>query len=175
MNTFTAYFWAWLLLYSAIMHKSEDKYVVKAFNWSEVHLSERTSYKIHTLTWFPDVHFLVMQFQVSTNVTSTNVASTNTDFTNVVSTNDVYVSTTNTTVFTNTVFNKPIFLNEHEYYNSCNLWKFCVSCGFSGPHRNGHLSRMFSIKFPDPWIFSGVFSPNFLDCAILKNYGKKRR
>ena len=29
--------------------KSEDKYVVKVFNWSEVHLSEMTCYKIHTL------------------------------------------------------------------------------------------------------------------------------
>ena len=43
------HFWAWLLLYSAIMPKSEDKYVVKVFNWSEVHLSEMTCYKIHTL------------------------------------------------------------------------------------------------------------------------------
>ena len=42
-------FWAWLLLYSAITPKSEDKYVVKVFNWSEVHLSEMTCYKIHTL------------------------------------------------------------------------------------------------------------------------------
>ena len=25
---------------------------------------------------------------------------------------------------------KPIYLNEHEYHNSCNLWKFCVSCCF---------------------------------------------
>ena len=29
--------------------KSEDKYVEKVFNWSEVHLSEMTCYKIHTL------------------------------------------------------------------------------------------------------------------------------
>ena len=29
--------------------KSEDKYVEKVFNWSEVHLSEMTFYKIHTL------------------------------------------------------------------------------------------------------------------------------
>ena len=33
----------------AITPKSEDKYVVKVFNWSEVHLSEKTCYKIHTL------------------------------------------------------------------------------------------------------------------------------
>ena len=39
------HFWAWLLLYSA----SDDKYVIKVFNWSEVHLSEMTFYKIHTL------------------------------------------------------------------------------------------------------------------------------
>ena len=36
------HFWAWLLLSSAITPKSEDKYVVKVFNWSEVHLSEMT-------------------------------------------------------------------------------------------------------------------------------------
>jgi hypothetical protein len=29
-------------LYSAITPKSKDKYVVKVFNWSEVHLSEMT-------------------------------------------------------------------------------------------------------------------------------------
>ena len=29
--------------------KSEDKYVVKLFNWSEFHLSETTCYKIHNL------------------------------------------------------------------------------------------------------------------------------
>ena len=29
--------------------KSDDKYAQKVFNWSEVHLSEVTSYKIHTL------------------------------------------------------------------------------------------------------------------------------
>ena len=43
------HFWPWLLLYSAITPKSEDKYVVKVFNWSEVHLSEMICYKIHTL------------------------------------------------------------------------------------------------------------------------------
>ena len=43
------HFWGWLLLYSAITPKSEYKYVVKVFNWSEVHLSEMTCYKIHTL------------------------------------------------------------------------------------------------------------------------------
>ena len=31
-----------MLLYSAITPKSEDKYVVKVFNWSEFHLSEMT-------------------------------------------------------------------------------------------------------------------------------------
>ena len=36
------HFWAWLLLYSAITPKSEDKYDVKVFNWSEFHLSEMT-------------------------------------------------------------------------------------------------------------------------------------
>ena len=36
------HFWAWLLLYSAITPKSEEKYVVKVFNWSEFHLSEMT-------------------------------------------------------------------------------------------------------------------------------------
>ena len=43
------HFWAWLLLYSAITPKNEGKYVVKVFNWSEVHLSKMTCYKIHTL------------------------------------------------------------------------------------------------------------------------------
>ena len=43
------HFWAWLLNTIAITPKSEDKYVVKVFNWSEVHLSEMTCYKIHTL------------------------------------------------------------------------------------------------------------------------------
>ena len=46
------HFWAWLLLYSAIMPKSEGKYVVKLFNWLEVHLSELTCYKVHTLSEF---------------------------------------------------------------------------------------------------------------------------
>ena len=36
------HFLAWLLLYSAITPKNEDKYVVKVFNWSEFHLSEMT-------------------------------------------------------------------------------------------------------------------------------------
>ena len=31
-----------MLLYSAIMPKSEDKYVLKVVNWSEFHLSEMT-------------------------------------------------------------------------------------------------------------------------------------
>jgi hypothetical protein len=33
----------------AITPKSENKYVEKVFNWSEVHVSEMTCYKIHTL------------------------------------------------------------------------------------------------------------------------------
>ena len=38
------------MLYTiAITPKSEDKYVLKVFNWSEFHLSEMTFYKIHTL------------------------------------------------------------------------------------------------------------------------------
>ena len=40
-----------LLFYQANPHISEDKYVEKVFNWSEVHLSEMTCYKIHTLVW----------------------------------------------------------------------------------------------------------------------------
>ena len=40
------------ILYSVITPKSEDKYVVKVFNWSEVHLSDMTCYKIHTLMVF---------------------------------------------------------------------------------------------------------------------------
>ena len=43
------HFWAWLLNTIVITPKSEDKYVVKVFNWSEVHLSKMTCYKIHTL------------------------------------------------------------------------------------------------------------------------------
>ena len=43
------HFWAWFLNTIAITPKSEDKYVQKVFNWSEVHLSEMTCYKIHTL------------------------------------------------------------------------------------------------------------------------------
>ena len=39
-----------MLLYSEITPKSEDKYVVKVFNWSEVQLSKMTCYKIHILT-----------------------------------------------------------------------------------------------------------------------------
>ena len=34
------HFWSWLLLYSAITPKSEDKYVVKVFNSTELHISE---------------------------------------------------------------------------------------------------------------------------------------
>ena len=34
------HFWEWLLLYSAITPKSEDKYVLKAFNSTELHFSE---------------------------------------------------------------------------------------------------------------------------------------
>ena len=43
------HFWVGLLLYPANPPISEDKYVEKVFNWSEVHLSEMTCYKIHTL------------------------------------------------------------------------------------------------------------------------------
>ena len=35
----------------AITPKSEDKYVVKVFNWPEVKLSEMTGYKIYTLVF----------------------------------------------------------------------------------------------------------------------------
>ena len=33
----------------AIAPKREDKYFEKVFNWSEVHVSEMTCYKIHTI------------------------------------------------------------------------------------------------------------------------------
>ena len=36
-------------LYSAITPKSEDKYVEKVFNSTELHFSEATSFKIGTL------------------------------------------------------------------------------------------------------------------------------
>ena len=35
-----SHFWAWLLLYSAITPKSEDKYVLILFNSTELHFSE---------------------------------------------------------------------------------------------------------------------------------------
>ena len=38
-----------LLLYSVIKLKSEDKYVEKVFNLTELHFSEVTSFKIGTL------------------------------------------------------------------------------------------------------------------------------
>ena len=46
-------FWMGLLLQPANPPKSEDKYVEKVFNWSEVHLSKMTCYKIHTLVSRP--------------------------------------------------------------------------------------------------------------------------
>ena len=46
------HFWVGLLLQTANPPKSEGKYVEKVFNWSEVHLSEMTWYKIHTLIVF---------------------------------------------------------------------------------------------------------------------------
>ena len=42
------HFWVSLLGAIANPPKSEDKYVEKVFNWSEVYLSEMTCYKIHT-------------------------------------------------------------------------------------------------------------------------------
>ena len=48
LNTFghiCLHFWAWLLLYSAITPKSEDKYVVKVFNPPEFHFSEVTFFQ----------------------------------------------------------------------------------------------------------------------------------
>ena len=43
------HFWVGLLLHLLHLPKSDDKYAQKMFNWSEVHLFEVTSYKIHTL------------------------------------------------------------------------------------------------------------------------------
>ena len=43
--------------YNSNHAKSEEKYVVKVFNWSEVHLSEMTCYKIHTLEMFLQINF----------------------------------------------------------------------------------------------------------------------
>ena len=48
LNTFTIYLSSHLL-YSAITPKSEDKYVEKVFNLTELHFSEVTSFKIGTL------------------------------------------------------------------------------------------------------------------------------
>ena len=43
------HFWVGLMGAIANPTKSEDKYVVKVFNWSEVYLSEMTCYKFHAL------------------------------------------------------------------------------------------------------------------------------
>ena len=43
------HFWVGLLGAIANPPKSEEKYVEKVFNWSEVHLSDMNCYKIHTL------------------------------------------------------------------------------------------------------------------------------
>ena len=43
------HFWVGLLGAIANPPKSDDKYVEKVFNWSKVHLSKTTCYKIHTL------------------------------------------------------------------------------------------------------------------------------
>ena len=50
-------FWAWLLLYSAIRPKSEDKYIVKVFNWSEFHLSEMTLLQNPYFSYLPPPYF----------------------------------------------------------------------------------------------------------------------
>ena len=42
-------FWVWLLLYSTITPKSEDKYVEKVFNSIKLHFSKVPSFKIGTL------------------------------------------------------------------------------------------------------------------------------
>ena len=51
------YFWVGLLVLVRVQQQTHPKVITnmlkKVFNWSEVHLSEVTSYKIHTLTvWF---------------------------------------------------------------------------------------------------------------------------
>ena len=46
------HFWVGLLGAIANPPKSEDKYVEKVFNWSEVYLSEMTCYKIHVAVVF---------------------------------------------------------------------------------------------------------------------------
>jgi hypothetical protein len=43
------HFWLGLLLHLLHSPKSDDKYAQKELNWSEVHLSDVTSYKIYTL------------------------------------------------------------------------------------------------------------------------------
>ena len=45
------HFWAWLLNTIAITPKSEDKYVEKVFNSTELHFSKVTSFKIGTLVY----------------------------------------------------------------------------------------------------------------------------
>ena len=47
------------------MPKSEDK-VVKVFNWSEVHISEMTCYKIHTLDTFERGHLKTFLTPINT-------------------------------------------------------------------------------------------------------------
>ena len=43
-------------LYSAITPKSEDKYVVKVFNWSKFHLSEMTVLQNPYFSWISESH-----------------------------------------------------------------------------------------------------------------------
>ena len=45
LDTFCLHFWAWLLLYSAITPKNEDKKCPKVFNVSEFHFSEVTFFQ----------------------------------------------------------------------------------------------------------------------------------
>ena len=45
------HFWAWLLNTMTIKPKSEDKYVQKVFNLTELHFSKVTSFKIGTWTF----------------------------------------------------------------------------------------------------------------------------
>ena len=57
-----------IVLYSAIAPKSEDKYVIKVFNWSEVHFSEMTCYKIHTLSTERIEAVLYIELEIDTKV-----------------------------------------------------------------------------------------------------------
>ena len=55
-------------MHPAITPQSEDKYVVKVFNWSEVHLSEMTCSKIHTLIYTCHILLKITKARINPNM-----------------------------------------------------------------------------------------------------------